>query len=145
MHQNVSLWSNGVHWVRSFRKIPMRLRFTNFCTSSACVVSSFVRQPNSTKCTRTSVWGPMGRIECVRCKKYPRDFVAQTFVVVRPVLHEFRKANKQSRMLPNHTNAPKHQFRVQWGGSGVFVAKKFRCDFGARTFALLRPVLNRVS
>ena len=45
-------------------------------------------------------------------------------------------------------NAPKRQFRVQWGGSGAFVAKislqKFRCkkfrrDFVARTFAQVRP------
>ena len=36
---------------------------------------------------------------------------------------EFRKATKRSRMLPNHTNAPKRQFRVQWGGSGAFIAK----------------------
>ena len=50
--------------------------------------------------------------------------MARTFALVRPILHEFRKATKQSRMLPNHTNAPKRQFRVQWGGSGVFVAKK---------------------
>ena len=26
-------------------------------------------------------------------------------------------------MLPNRTNAPKCQFRVQWGGSGAFVGK----------------------
>ena len=71
--------------------------------------------------------------------------MARTFALVRPVLREFRKATKQSGMLPNHTNAPKRQFRVQWGGSGVFVAKKFRRDFGAQTFALLRPVLYRVS
>ena len=42
-------------------------------------------------------------------------------------------------------NAPKRQFRVQWGGSGVFVCKKFQCDFAERTFALVRPVLHRVS
>ena len=34
-------------------------------------------------------------------------------------------------------NAPKHEFRVQWVGSGGFAAKKFRCDFVARTFALI--------
>ena len=33
MHQNVSLGSNGVDRVRSLRKIPTRLRSTNFCTS----------------------------------------------------------------------------------------------------------------
>ena len=30
-HQNMILGSNGVNRVRSLRKIPMRLRGTNFC------------------------------------------------------------------------------------------------------------------
>jgi len=30
-HQNMSLGSNGVDWVRSLRKIPMRLHGTIFC------------------------------------------------------------------------------------------------------------------
>ena len=34
-HQNMSLGSNGVDRVLSLRKIPMRLRGTNFCTSLA--------------------------------------------------------------------------------------------------------------
>ena len=37
-------------------------------------------------------------------------------------------------------NAPKHLFRVQWGGLGAFVAKKLQHDFVARTFALIAPV-----
>ena len=41
-------------------------------------------------------------------------------------------------------NAPKCQFRVQWGGSGVR-CEKFRRNFVARTFALVRPVFHRVS
>ena len=73
-HQNGSLGSNGVDRVCSLRKIPTRLRGTNFCTSSARFAPSFVRQPNGPECTQ----------------------------IVR--------------------NAPKHQFRVQWGGSVVFVA-----------------------
>ena len=36
-------------------------------------------------------------------------------------------------------NATKHEFRVQWGGLGAFIAKKIRLDFVARTFALVRP------
>src|SRR6185437_3891334 len=75
MHQNVSLRSNGVDPARLLRKIPKRLRGTNFCTSSARFAPSFVRQPN----------GP-----------------------------------KRTQMVQN---APKHQFKVKWGGSGVFVAK----------------------
>src|SRR6185295_3718142 len=44
---------NGVDRVLSLRKIPMRLRGTNFCTSSARFAPSFVRQSNSPKCTQT--------------------------------------------------------------------------------------------
>jgi hypothetical protein len=45
-HQNVRLWSNGYDRVCSLPKIPIRLRGTNFCTSSARFAPSFVRQPN---------------------------------------------------------------------------------------------------
>jgi hypothetical protein len=74
-HQNISFGSNGVDRVRSLRKIPTRLRGTNFCTCSSRFPLRFVRQPNSPGCTQ----------------------------MVR--------------------NAPKRQFRGQWGGSGAFVAK----------------------
>ena len=87
---------HGVDRLRSLRKIPTRLRGTNFCTSSACFAPSFVRQPNGPKCTQ----------------------------IVR--------------------NAPKCQFRVQWGWVGCICCEKFRRDFVARTFALVRPVLRRV-
>jgi len=74
-HQNMSLGYNGVHRVRSLRKILTQLRGTNFCTSSASFAVSFVSQLNGPKCTKI-LW-----------------------------------------------NAPKHFFRVQWGGSGAFIAK----------------------
>ena len=135
-HQHMSLGSNGVDRVRSLQNDSMQLRGTNFCTSSEHFASSFVRQLNGLKCTQ----------------------------MVR--------------------NTPKHEFRVQWDRSGVFVAKnsdttswhehfatkapypphwtlnscfgafhtigcvrceKFRRDFVARTFALVQPILNRVS
>ena len=76
-HQNMSLGYNWVDRFCSLRKIPMRLRGTNFCTRSARFVPSFVRQPKGPESTQ----------------------------IVR--------------------NAPKHQFRVQWGGLGAFVAKNF--------------------
>jgi len=51
-------------------------------------------------------------IGCVRCEKFDRDFVARTFALVRSVLH------------PNGMkNATKRQFRLQFVGSGAFVAK----------------------
>ena len=42
----------GVDRVLLLRKIPMRLHRTNFCTCSACVAPSFVRQPNGSKCNQ---------------------------------------------------------------------------------------------
>ena len=50
--QNIILGSNGLDRVRSLRKIPTRLRGTNFCTSSARFAPSFERQPNGTECTQ---------------------------------------------------------------------------------------------
>ena len=52
MHQNVSFGSNGVDRVRSLQKFPTRLRGTKFCTRSSRFAPSFVRQPNSPKCTQ---------------------------------------------------------------------------------------------
>ena len=49
--QNMSLGSNGVDRVHWLRKIPSRLRATNFCTSSARFAPSFVTPPNGHKCT----------------------------------------------------------------------------------------------
>src|SRR6185436_17264545 len=54
-HQYMSLGSNGVDWVRSLRKILMRLHGTNFCincTSSTHFAPSFVYNetlPNAPK------------------------------------------------------------------------------------------------
>src|SRR6185437_10666431 len=56
----------------------------------------------------------MVRIGCVRCEKFRRDFVARTFALVRPISPECNQIVRK---------APKRQFRVQRGGSGVFIAK----------------------
>jgi hypothetical protein len=61
-HQNISLGSNGVDRVRSLRKIPTRLRGTNFCTSSARFAQSFVRQPNGPKCTQMEQNAPKRQV-----------------------------------------------------------------------------------
>src|SRR6185436_18051235 len=40
-----------------------------------------------------------------------------------PFCTEFQKSTKRSQLHQNCTNAPKHEFRVQWGGSGAFIVK----------------------
>jgi len=143
--------------------------------------------PNTMKHTKTWVWGPMGWIRCVRCKKLQRDFMARTFTFIAPVQYLLQQVScsyetipdapkhyemdwnislgsngvdwvcllwkipmwlrgtnfcitcpsslryapsfKQLRNDPKCTqtlwNTPKHEFRVQWGGSGAFVAKNY--------------------
>ena len=72
---------------------------------------------------------PMGWIECVLCEKFRCDFMAQTCALiasVQPVLHRVSCSNETLTNAPkHHENAPKHEFRVQWGGSHAFVAKNF--------------------
>src|SRR6185312_14331815 len=70
---------------------------------------------------------PMGWIECVLCEKFRCDFMAQTCALiapVQPVLHRFSCSNKTLTNAPKHyENTPKHEVRVQWGGSRAFFAK----------------------
>ena len=66
----------------------------------------------------------MGWIGCVRCEKFQCDLMAQTFPLIAPVLHQVSCSNETLTNAPKHyENAPKHEFRVQWGGSGVFIVK----------------------
>jgi len=130
MHQNMSLGSNGVEQVHSLRKIPTPLRGTNFCYSSARFAPSFVSQLNGPKCTQILwnapknlfrvQWGGSGAFvaknsDTTSCHELLHQF--------GPFCTEFRKSTKQSQMHQNCTNAPKHEFRVQWGGSIAFIAK----------------------
>ena len=59
-------------------------------------------------------------------KNFRFDFMAQTFPLVapvQPILHSVSCSNETLQMHPKLRNAPKHEFRVQLGGSGAFVVK----------------------
>ena len=67
---------------------------------------------------------------------------------VNPFCIEFRVVMKHYQLHPTLRNAPKHEFRVQWGWIGCVHCEKFQCDFMAQTCALVapvQPVLQRVS
>jgi len=66
----------------------------------------------------------MGWIGCVRCEKFQRDFVARTVAPVDPICTECCRAKNGPKCTQIVWNAPKHEFRVQWGGSRAFVAKR---------------------
>ena len=115
-------WVDRVH---SLRTIPMQLRGTNFCTSSARFAASFVRQPNDPKCTQNMILGSdrVGRVRslrnianrlrgtnlCPSSARFPLSFLRQP------------NGPKCTQMV---RNAPKHEFMVQWDRSGAFVANQ---------------------
>ena len=132
MHQNVSFGSNGVDRVRSLQKLPMQLRGTNLCTSSTCFAPSFVRQPNGPGCTQIVrhapkcqfrvQWGGLGVF--VTKNSDATSWHELLYSSAHFALSFVRQTNG-----PECTqivrNTPKRQFRVQWAGSGAFVAKNF--------------------
>ena len=130
MQQNVNLGSDVVFQVRLLPKIPTRLRGKNFCTSSARFAPSFVRQPNGPECTQIVRNAKKHQFRVQWCGS--GAFVAKNFAQ----LHGTNFCTSSARFAtsfitqPNGPkcvqlvrNAPKHQFRVQWCGSGAFVAK----------------------
>src|SRR6185369_12643884 len=68
-------WHELLHW------------FGPFCTEFRMASKRPRIHTNSMKPTKTSVSSLMGWIGCVRCEKFRRDFVAQTFALIRSVLH----------------------------------------------------------
>ena len=133
-HQNMSLGSNGADWVRSLRKIRTWIRGTNFfinCTSShrfAPSFSSYEMIQNAPKHYATDqnmslesngadllrslrkipIW-LRGTNFCINCTSSPR---------FAPSLMQLWNDPKCTQTI---CYAPKHQFRVQWGGLGAFV------------------------
>ena len=134
------------------QKIPMRLHGTNICTSSARFAPSFVRQRNSPKCTKIVrnapkhefrvQWGGSCTLVVKNCDATSWHELLHYFV---PFCTEFRKTTKRSRMHPNSTKHTKTSVYAPMGWIRCVFCEKFRRDFVARTFALIRPVLHRVS
>ena len=129
-HQNIILGSNGVDRVRSLRKIPTRLRGTNFCTSSARFAPSFIRQPNIPNAPK---WyemhqnislGSNGVDRVHSLRKIPTPLRGTNFCTssARSAPSFVRQPNGPE-CTQKVRNKPKCQFRVQWVGSGAFVAK----------------------
>jgi hypothetical protein len=134
--ENMSLGTTGVDWVCSLRKIPTLLRGTNFCINCTVhpvlhrVSRSYEMIPNASHHYATyqnmslgsngadwvrSLWKiPMwlrGMNFCINCTSSP--YFAPSFM-------QLRNVPKCSQTL---CNSPKHEFRVQCGGLGAFIAK----------------------
>ena len=93
----------------------------------------------------------MGSILCVHREKSRRDFVARAFALialVHPVLH---RVSCGYEMIPNAPKYYETDWNFSFGSNGldwVRSLRKSRCDFVARTFALIAPIhtiFHRVS
>jgi hypothetical protein len=141
-----------VHWVRSLRKIPTRLRGTNFCTSSVRFAPSFVRQPNGPECTQVVRNAPkhqfrVNGVDRVRSlqKILTRLRGTNFWTSSARYASGFVRQSNGPGCTQIVRNAPKDQFRVQWVGSGAFVAKNSDVTSWHELFGLVRLVLHRVS
>ena len=116
-----------MHWLR---KIPTRLRGTKFCTSSARFALSFKSQPNGPSCTkfvRTHQNMSLGSNGVDRVRSLPNILTQLRGTNFSTSSSSFGPSFKSQPNGPKCTeivqNAPKHEFRVQWGGLGALVAK----------------------
>ena len=131
MQQNMSFGSLGVYRVRSYGKIPTRLRDTNFsvnctrlpiCTEFSAVTKQSQMHSNNTKCNKTCFLCPMVCIGCIRSEKIRREFVARSFALIAsdwPVCIEFNAVTKWSQMHQTLRNATK----LCLGSHGVFLVR----------------------
>jgi hypothetical protein len=93
----------------------------------------------------------MGRIGCVRCKKFQCDFMAQTCALiapVQPILHRVPCSNETLPNAPKRYQMLQNMSLVPMAWIECVLCKKFQCDFMAQTCALIapvQPVLHRVS
>ena len=111
----------------SFQKILTRLRGTNFRTNSARFASRSVGQPNCPKCTQIVQnaqkrqfrvqWGG----SCPFVAKYSNATSHHELsVLFAPSFVRHPNGTECTQIVRKTT---KRQLRVQWGGSGAFVAK----------------------
>ena len=134
--QNMNLGSNGADWVHSLRKIRTWLQGTNFlinCTSSHRFAPSFMQLQNHNKYTQTqwNLWKyelGFNGVDWVRSlRKIPTWLRGMNFCINCTSSPCFASSFMQSRNDPNYTqtlcNAPKHEFRFQWGGLSSFIEK----------------------
>ena len=129
-HQNMSLGSNEVDRVPWLGKIPTRLRGMNFCTSSACFAPSFVSQPNGPNAPKLYEMRQnmsLGSNGVDRVRSLRNDSTQHRGTNFCTSSEGFAPSFVRQLHGPKCTqtvrNAPKHEFWVQWGGSGTFVVK----------------------
>ena len=127
-------WIGSVRCEKSRRDFVARTfaliaQVSPFCTEFLAVTKWSQMHPNTTKQTEILVLGPMGWIGCAFVAKNHDVIRGTNFCVNCSSSPRFAPSFLQLRNNPKCTqtlwNTPKHEFRVQWGGSGAFVGKNY--------------------
>ena len=134
MHRNIGIGSNGVDWLRSLPKIPTWLRGTNFCAlvhpvlhRVSCCYETILNASTHYETHQNMSLGSNGVDEVRWLWKITTRVRGTNFCINYTSSICFATSFMQLRNDPKCTqilrNAPKHWYRVQWGGLVVFVAK----------------------
>src|SRR6185369_16023790 len=94
-------------------------QFNLFCHEFRVVMKHCQMHPNTTRCTKTLVYGPIGWIGSVHCEKFRCDFMAQTCALIAPVQPVLHRVSCIKEILPN---TPKHyetHTNMSLGSNGV--------------------------
>ena len=135
-HQNMCFGSDGVDWVCSLHKIPMLLRDMNFCINAPVhpvlhrVSCCYEMIPNAAKHYATHQnmsLGSNGVDWVCLLRKIPISLRGMNFCInctSSPCFaSSFMQLRNDPKCILTLCNTPKHEFRVQCGGLGAFVAK----------------------
>ena len=135
-YENMSLGSNGVDWVCSLRKTPTWLRGMNFCINCtslpvlhrvSCSYKKIINAPKHYATHQNMSLGSNGVDWVCSLWKISTLLRGTSLCINCTSSHCFESSFMQFWNDPKCTqtpcNAPKHEFRVQWGWFGAFVAK----------------------
>ena len=147
----MSLGSNGMDRVPSFRKIAMGLRTTNFCTSSARFAPSFVSQLNGPQCTKILRNAPEHEFRlqwdgsgAFISKIFDATSYHELLYQFGPFCTEFRKSTKRSQMHQNCTKCTKHMSLGSNGEERVRLLRKIPTTLRGTNFCTILACFHRV-
>ena len=102
------------------------IQFNPFCTEFRVVMKHYQMHPNTTRRTKTWVYGPIGWIGSIHCEKFWCDFMARTCALIAPVqrvLHRVLCSNETFSNVPKHYEM--HQNMSLWS-NGVDRVRSLR-------------------
>ena len=85
----------------------------------SCSNETLPNHPNTTRRTKTWVYGPMGWIGSFHCEKFRCDFMARTCALIAPVQPVLHRVSCSNKIL---LNTPKHyetHTNMSLGSNGV--------------------------